>query len=185
MVRITGLNAERFAELFWAGRPAYDEGKVTGMGFWRWFQREAGMAADEAQAAELNRWDARLWTVENRVMVAWQEALKARGLQTAILSNMGDNVLESVERAFQWIQRFDLRVWSYQEGVAKPDAAIYRLALERLGARAEETLFIDDKRANVEAARALGIMAIEYESVEGLRRELMARGMDRELPLPG
>ncbi len=49
----------------------------------------------------------------------------------------------------------------------------------------EETLFIDDKRPNVEAARALGIQAIEYSSVEGLREELIARGLDGVLPLPG
>jgi len=38
--------------------------------------------------AELNLWDARMWTTENPAMLAWQQRLKERGLLTAILSNM-------------------------------------------------------------------------------------------------
>jgi putative hydrolase of the HAD superfamily len=118
-------------------------------------------------------------------MVAWQLAVKQRGLLTAILSNISDNVLEIIEREFAWIHRFDVLVWSYQFGAVKPDPSIYRHTLAELGTQPEETLFIDDKRPNVEAARALGIQAIEYSSVEHLRKELIARGLDGVLPLPG
>jgi putative hydrolase of the HAD superfamily len=183
LLRITGLPQERFEPLYWANRPALDEGKLTGIGYWQKFLREAGLPPNHA--GELNRWDARLWTVENPVMVAWQRKLKQRGLLTAILSNISDNVLESVEREFDWIHRFDVLVWSYQLGIIKPNPAIYRYTLGKLGTQPEETLFIDDKRPNVEAARALGIQAIEYSSVEQLREELIAKGLDGVLPLPG
>ena len=183
MLRITGLPQERFEPLYWSNRIALDEGKLTGIGYWQKFLREAGLPLDHAE--ELSRWDARLWTVENPVMVAWQVAVKERGLLTAILSNISDNVLESVEREFDWIHRFDVLVWSYQFGAVKPDPSIYRHTLAELGTQPEETLFIDDKRPNVEAARALGIQAIEYSSVERLREELIAAGLDGVLPLPG
>ena len=182
LLRITGLPEERFQGLYWADRHAYDEGKLTGIGYWHKFLREAGLPLDHAE--ELNRWDARLWTVENPVMVDWQLKLKQRGLLTAILSNIGDDVLASVERTFDWIRRFDVLVWSYQLGIVKPDPEIYRHTLRELGTRPEETLFIDDKLPNVEAARALGIQAIEYSSVERLREELIAEGLDGILPLP-
>jgi putative hydrolase of the HAD superfamily len=94
-------------------------------------------------------------------------------------------VLKHILSQHDWIQRFDVLVWSYQLGIAKPDAEIYRHTLERLGTQPEETLFIDDKRENVEAARALGIRSIEYSSVEQLRAELIANGLGAELPLPG
>jgi putative hydrolase of the HAD superfamily len=185
LLRITGLPEERFESLYWANRHAYDEGKLTGIGFWQKLLRDAGLPPNQAMAAELNRWDARLWTVENPVMVAWQLKLKQRGLLTAILSNIGDSVLASAEHTFDWIHRFDVLVWSYQLGIVKPDPAIYRHTLAELGTQPEETLFLDDKRANVEAARALGIQAIEYSSVERLREELITRGLERVLPLPG
>ena len=183
LLRITGLPEERFQSLYWADRPALDEGKLTGIGYWQKYLREAGLPLDHAE--ELSRWDARLWTVENPVMVAWQLAVKQRGLLTAILSNISENVQESVERTFDWIHRFDVLVWSCQFGAVKPDPSIYRHTLTELGTLPEETLFIDDKLANVEAARELGIQAIEYSSVERLRADLIAAGLDQSLPLPG
>ena len=183
LLRITGLPEERFEPLYWANRPALDEGKLTGISYWQKLLREAGLPLDHAE--ELSGWDARLWTVQNPAMLAWQLAIKQRGLLTAILSNISDNVLESIEREFAWIHRFDTLVWSYRVGMAKPDPAIYHHILGKLGTRPEETLFIDDKRPNVEAARALGIQALEYSSVEQLREELIAAGLDQALPLPG
>ena len=185
LLRITGLDRERFEPLYWADRHAYDEGKLTGIGYWQKFLREAGLPANQEMAEELRRWDARMWTVQNPVMVAWQLKLKQRGLLTAILSNIGDSALESVEREFDWIHRFDVLVWSYRFGAVKPDPSIYLHTLAKLGTQPEETLFIDDKQPNVEAARALGIQAIEYSSVERLREELIAAGLDGLLPLPG
>jgi putative hydrolase of the HAD superfamily len=182
--RITGLPEERFAPLYWADRHAYDEGKLTGIAFWQKFLRAAGLPPNQEMVEELNRWDARLWTTQNPVMVAWQLALKQRGLLTAICSNMGDNVWASIEREFDWIHRFDVLVWSYQLGIAKPDPAIYRHTLAELGTPPEETLFIDDLLANVEAARALGIQAIQFSTVERLRQDLIAAGLASELPLP-
>ena len=83
--------------------------------------------------------------------------LKQRGLLTAIVSNMGDTVHAEMEREFEWLSRFDVLVWSYRLGVAKPDPAIYRYALDKLGTLPGETLFIDDRPANVDAAQALGM----------------------------
>jgi putative hydrolase of the HAD superfamily len=172
MVRITGLSPEQFETLYWADRHAYDEGKLSGVTFWEKFARDSGVALTAANVAELNRLDARMWTTQNPAMVAWQQQLKARGLRTAILSNMGDSVLESILGAYTWIQNFDVLVWSFQLGMAKPDPAIYRHTLERLGTQPEETLFVDDKRVNVETARALGLKAVQFTTAERLRQQL-------------
>lgn len=55
-------------------------------------------------------------------------------------------------------------------GVRKPDAAIYRLAMERFGASPEATFFTDDSEANVQGASALGIHAIHIEVADGVPR---------------
>jgi putative hydrolase of the HAD superfamily len=185
LLRVTGLPKDQFEPRYWADRSALDEGKLTGIAFWQKFLRDAGMPPNLEMVEELNRWDVRLWTSQNPVMLAWQLAIKQRGLLTAILSNMGDDVLINVEREFDWIHRFNVLVWSCQIGVVKPDPAIYQHALSELGVRPEETLFIDDKLLNIETARSLGMNAIEFSTVEQLRADLIARGFDAELPLPG
>jgi putative hydrolase of the HAD superfamily len=75
-------------------------------------------------------------------------------------------------------------VWSYQLRMAKPDQAIYRHVLSKLGTEPEETLFLDDRPVNVQAAQALGMKAIQFSTVEQLREELVAAGLDAQLPLP-
>jgi len=162
----------------------YDEGKLTGVAFWQKLVRDAEIGETTGLAEELNVWDARMWTTQNRAMLAWQLELKQHGIKTAILSNMGDNVLANIERTFDWLARFDVLVWSYQLGMAKPEPAIYQHTLRELGVEPGEALFIDDRLVNIEAARALGMRGILFSTVDTLRVDLIANGLDRELPLP-
>ena len=184
LLRITGLPADRFETLYWVDRHAYDEGKLSGIAFWQKLLRKAHLDVDQTTVEELNRLDARMWTTQNPAMVAWQNRLKQHGLLTAILSNMGDSVLASVEHEFAWIKGFDVLVWSYQLHMAKPDPAIYLHTLQKLGTRPDEALFIDDKRVNVDAAIALGMKAVEFSTIDRLRTDLIAAGLESELPLP-
>ena len=184
MLRITGLPHDQFEAVYWADRHAYDEGKLTGVEFWRKLNRDAKLNLGAAALDELNDWDARMWTSQDPAMVAWQRQLKQHGVRTGILSNMGDSVLANIEREFDWLAEFDVLVWSFQHKMAKPDPAIYRIALDGLGTQPGETLFIDDKLANIEAARALGFVAIQFSTIENLRRDLIAAGLDKDLPLP-
>jgi putative hydrolase of the HAD superfamily len=184
LLRITGLPLDRFETLYWADRHAYDEGKLTGLAFWQKFAREAGLHLSPATIDELNHLDARMWTTQNPAMVAWQQQIKQHGLLTAILSNMGDNVLANLQREFLWIHNFDVLIWSFQHLMAKPDPAIYHLVLEKLHVRPEESLFLDDKLINVQAAQALGMHAIQFSTVAHLRSELIALGYEDLLPLP-
>jgi putative hydrolase of the HAD superfamily len=182
--RITGLPAARLDSLYWVDRSDYDLGILTGEAFWTKIVADAGLKPSEQEIQELVDWDVRMWTTENRAMLGWQLDLKQRGLLTAIVSNMGDSVHKQIERQFDWLSRFDALVWSYQLGVAKPDPAIYQYVLEKLATLAPETLFLDDRQNNVDAAVALGMKGIVFTSVAQLRADLIAAGLDKELPLP-
>ncbi len=184
LIRLTGLPFDRFEELYWADRHAYDEGKLSGIEFWRKLVRDGGLIRSETEIQQLNFLDGQMWSTVNERMVAWQAELKKRGLLTGILSNMGDTVLEVLLATHAWIANFDVHVWSYQLRIAKPDPAIYRHTLEKLGTKPEETLFLDDRLVNIEAARELGILGIQFTNADALRQELIAAGLDAELPLP-
>ena len=184
MVRITGLSNDQFEQYYWADRHAYDEGKLNGVTYWQKLARDAGLSLSPSEINELSRQDARMWTTQNPAMLAWQRNLKAAGIRTAILSNMGDSVLENIKREFRWIDDFDVLVWSYQLHMAKPDPAIYHHTLKALGTRPEDTLFVDDKRVNIDAAQALGMKGFEFTTVTRLRSDLVAAGFNSHLPLP-
>ena len=61
--------------------------------------------------------------------------------------------------------------YSCDEGVAKPDPAFFRRAVERLAVAPERTLFVDDNRDNVAGAREAGLVA-ELFAQDGGRPEL-------------
>lgn len=69
--------------------------------------------------------------------------------------------------------RFRDIVVSGDERLVKPDAAIYRLALDRFGIAAEEALFVDDRADNVAGAEALGIHGHLFRDAARLRAELV------------
>jgi putative hydrolase of the HAD superfamily len=61
---------------------------------------------------------------------------------------------------------------SYQEGLLKPDPAIFELFLTRYGKRAEECVFVDDTPVNAEAAATLGFHSIILKNIDDLTDEL-------------
>jgi putative hydrolase of the HAD superfamily len=104
----------------------------------------------------------------NRQMIEFVRELRGRGLRAALLTN---NVREwePLWRAKlpELDELFELVVDSAFVGLRKPDPAIYELTLERLGGvSAEECVFVDDLEHNCEAARALGMAAVRFESAE-------------------
>ena len=72
--------------------------------------------------------------------------------------------------------RFRDIVVSGDEKMMKPDPAIYRLALDRFGVKAEDAVFVDDNADNVAAAAALGFHAIQFVDEPVLRTELRTVG---------
>ena len=96
--------------------------------------------------------------------------------KTGVISNA---TAGTRERAKEYLneETFDAILFSDEEGVAKPDLGIYERALERLGVKAEETVYVDDWQPNVEAARSIGMLGIfrgENDNVLQLVKNLLS-----------
>lgn len=114
----------------------------------------------------------RLWT-HYAGAAAWQAApgaaalldeLRRRGLRTGLVSNF-DHRLPAVLEALDLAARFDAVVLPADAGAAKPDARIFRLALERLGVAAGEALYVgDDAEDDIAGATAAGLRALDVST---------------------
>jgi HAD superfamily hydrolase (TIGR01509 family) len=69
-------------------------------------------------------------------------------------------------------QLFDYIFCSGEEGMAKPDPAVFKVTLDRLGVGPREALFIDDTQRNVEAAWRLEMHGIVFTTADALERDL-------------
>jgi putative hydrolase of the HAD superfamily len=85
--------------------------------------------------------------------------LRGQGLTCAIATNQHRERAAYMRRALGYERLFDPMVMSAEIGLAKPDPAYFRYALERIGLPAGQVLFVDDVTANVDSARTVGLVA--------------------------
>lgn len=101
----------------------------------------------------------------NREMAAFLGNLRPR-YRTGILSNAGSDARRLFTDVFGFDRLVDAMIISAEEGVAKPNERIYHLALDRLGVKADEVVFVDDMAVNVAAACQLGMQAIQFHETQ-------------------
>jgi HAD superfamily hydrolase (TIGR01549 family) len=114
-------------------------------------------------------------------MLAWTDLLTRRGVKTAILSNMAQDMSTHLRQTAKWLEPFSHLCFSGELGLGKPDAAIYQSCLEGLRVPAPQALFIDDLAVNVAAANTLGLHGVVFQSVEQLQKDLEPFGLAESL----
>ena len=176
MARIFRIDPGAFLPIYTQSRGPYDRGDLSPEEYWRAFASQAGVTLDRDLIEELRRWDVEMWSRTNDPMILWLESLHAAGLKTAILSNMPSDMVEYLRRNFPWMKNFDHQIFSAEVRRIKPEPAIYEHSLHALKVPASEILFVDDRDANLEQARADGMRGIRFQSVHQLRDDLHALG---------
>lgn len=105
------------------------------------------------------------------------EELDDAGVRLWALTNWSRETFHHARERFDFLDRFEEILVSGELGVAKPDPRIFEMLLAKAALPAEEVLFVDDRRDNVEAARGLGIDALAFTDAQTLRAELRRRGL--------
>jgi putative hydrolase of the HAD superfamily len=86
--------------------------------------------------------------------------LLARSYRLGVVSNANGTVRQKLERV-GLARFFETIVDSAEEGIEKPDPRLFRIALDRLGARPEETAYVGDIfKVDVVGARAAGLFPV-------------------------
>lgn len=88
--------------------------------------------------------------------------LKIAGYRLFVLSNMSKDYIEFL-RKMSVFQHFEGEVVSCEVQLIKPEKEIYSLLLDRYNLDPEQTMFIDDRVENVEAAATLGIVPFHFD----------------------
>jgi putative hydrolase of the HAD superfamily len=95
------------------------------------------------------------------------DELKREGLRVAVISNTEDGRLVDSLNASGIAESFDLLIDSHVVGLRKPDAAIFRLALESLELEPHEAAYVGDSYAHdALAARAVGLRGILLDPLD-------------------
>lgn len=92
--------------------------------------------------------------------------LKGQGYGIYGLTNWSAETIPLAYSRYDFFALFDGIVVSGEEKIIKPDPRIFEILLERYHLTAEDTLFIDDSRANIEAAARLGFQTILFDDID-------------------
>ncbi len=103
--------------------------------------------------------------------------LHAAGIPMWGLTNWSHELWPHAPRMFPFLGLLQGVVVSGTEKVAKPDLAIFQIAVARTGLPASDLVFVDDNAANVAAAIRSGLDGILFTGAENLRLELRERGL--------
>ena len=109
--------------------------------------------------------------------LALVERLHARGMPLYAITNFGAEFWDMFRPTAPVFDLFRDIVVSGVEKLVKPDPAIYRHAAQRFGHPATAMLFIDDNRANIESAAALGWQVHHFTDAAQLEAQLAQRGL--------
>lgn len=94
--------------------------------------------------------------------------------RTVLLSNAWADMRKNVAQRFGKLDAFEMQIFSAEVGVRKPAPEIFQLVLDLLGADPEEAVFVDDFIENIQAARKLGLRAIQFKNPHQTRQDLVS-----------
>ena len=103
--------------------------------------------------------------------------LRDAGYSLYVLSNWSMEMFDRVRYRFEFLEWFDEIIISSEIKMIKPHREIFDLLLSRIQSKAEDCLFIDDHTSNTNAAAALGLQTILFESPDQLRWILTDKGL--------
>lgn len=165
-----GLTDDQVTEFFATYLPPLLKGEITETEIWQQAKTAFGIRDVTNQERLLTRaFESKLHKSEDVYAVVNQ--LKAKNLKVMLLTNVSYLFAEVLERLGHY-EPFQYKILSYQVGLAKPDIAIFELALKELDVKPHEAVFIDDQEENVRAAEQLEIHGVIFKDSEQLKREL-------------
>lgn len=155
-----------------------------------WSRLDRGEREETVFSSMKTRLPERLWPQADHIMAHWHESLRGKedtGELARELYDMGYPLYILSNAPYRFYEFRDLVpgyslmkgvLLSCEEGLLKPDPAIFRLMFDRFGFVPEECFFIDDSPLNVECAQWCGMGALQFrQDMDELRTALRAAGV--------
>ncbi|NQV08635.1 HAD family phosphatase [Candidatus Woesearchaeota archaeon] len=95
-----------------------------------------------------------------------------KNYKLGLLSNQIEDWLEEVIEEHKLDEVFNVIVTSYESKLAKPDIAIFKETVKRLGVKPAECVYVDDLETNIPPAKKVGMKTILFRDFEQLKKEL-------------
>ena len=168
---LTGKSKEEIFELIYkkSGLPEkFESGLISGQEFFEEISKLCGLKINYEELKDIYSKD-KFTLIEG--MMELIESLKAN-YKIGLLSNTSEWDFDYMMKTVPMIKTFDTITTSFEVKAMKPDPKIWEEALNKLQLKAEECIYTDDILEYVEAAKSLGINAVQFVGVEKFKSDL-------------
>ncbi|MGB4800644.1 MAG: HAD family phosphatase [Candidatus Saccharimonadales bacterium] len=168
LLRQIGATAAQAQEIYDGTMRRFMTGEISEIEYWQRLRDEYGFTIPDTISEEFKAWRG---LAKNEAVLDLVHEAKSRGYTVALLTNVIEPTY-NVLQAEGCYEPFDAIIASCKVGYAKPDPAIYRIALQQLDATPETSLFIEDKPKNIAPATQLGFQTILAENSAQIIRDV-------------
>ena len=158
LARKNGLGSPPDRALITAANHEFELGRITRAQFVAAVQREFHDTGGEGEFIAI--WEDIF--EENILMTAFARDLSTK-IPVFLVSNIGEIHHRYIFEKFEVFSVFRDRIFSYLDGIMKPDPAVFELAISRFGVNPAATAYIDDVQENCAAAEAAGFLGLHYD----------------------
>jgi len=144
-------------------------GEVPEEAIWKYVAETLRLSDEQLPQFQRDFWEGDQLDAD---LAQFMQTLRPR-YKVGILSNAWSDARAVLNQKFDLDSYVDDAIYSAEVKLAKPDVRIFQLALERLGVRAEEAVFVDDVLENVQAAQSLGMKGVQFKSTEQTINEIV------------
>ena len=144
-------------------------GNVDEKAFWQDLRDQTGIHGSDKELRNeiLSRFIMRGW------MLDIIKRLHSKSLRLAILSDQ-TNWLDELDQQYNFFKLFDRVFNSFHLGKSKRDISLFEDVLAEMGVKAEQSLFIDDSKENIERAQLKGLHTIHYQGRDTFMQSLQS-----------
>ena len=175
IMKTLGINEDTFRAAMEKIEQLLSKGQISEQEFWNRFKAETKAAKDLPKKSLWLREFEKRFTPNDEVLKIVKR-LKAKGLKLAVCSNtIAPHVAFLTQQGI--FDDFDVRVFSNEVGIRKPDTQIYLVTLERLGAQPSQAFYVDDDAKYLDEARSVGIHSLQFLGADKLKTDLGKLGI--------
>jgi len=151
----------------------FKKGEINEEDFWNFARKELGIEVDNEGIFACLRDSYEV----NSDVQDYVRKVREKGYMSCACSNNFVTRIRELNKKFNFLKDFDFTVFSYEEGVVKPDKKIFESLVKKSGVEANEIVYSDDDASRLEGAIELGIQAFVYENFDQFTGKLLELGV--------
>lgn len=140
-------------------------GKMTEADYWDYVRKELAVSYPNEEIFKMLRDSYEI----NPQVREFELEIRSLGIKTCICTNNFVTRIRELDKKFDFLKDFDVKVISCEVGVAKPGKEIFEELVRQAGCEASEIIYADDNEGSYQSALSVGINAFLYTDFEDFK----------------